>query len=107
MAGDDQRLALQRRVTLPLQHPQHCQRVGHQRRLGVLGQDQFLGRPLEHQLRQLLLQGLVDLLEHFPRGGEGGCQIPAHTNRLAALAWEDERIDRHGSESLGSYGLVG
>ena len=51
--------------------------------------------PFEHQLRELLPQRLVDLLEHLAGGGEGGGEVAAHADGLAALAREDEGMNRH------------
>ena len=47
-----------------LQHPQHRNRHGQQRRLGVLGEGKLVLRPLAHQHRKLLAQRIVDFLEH-------------------------------------------
>ncbi len=75
---------------LGLQHPHHRQAHGHQRRLGVLGEGEVLGRPLAHQQEQLLGEGVVDFLEHFPRRAEGLRQVGAHAHGLATLAREGE-----------------
>ena len=96
MAGDDHGgFLLQHDAAFLLQHAQHRERVRHQRRLGVLGQDQLLARALEHQLRELLAEGVVHLLEQLARGGEGGGELAAHADRLASLAGEDEGVDWH------------
>jgi hypothetical protein len=106
VAGDDERLALQCGAAFLLQHAQHGHRVRHQRGLGVLGQNEFFGRAFEHQLGQLLLQGLVDFLEHLPRHGEGGGEVATHADGLAALAREDEGVNRHGLDNpRGSVGF--
>jgi len=69
-------------------------RIGHDRRLGVLGQHQLFGRALTHQPRQILAQRLVRLLE------DGAClparpgQRRAHADRLAPLPREDECAHR-------------
>ena len=95
----------QHEARLALDHPQHGDRMRHQRRLGVLGEGELFGRALEHQPRQLLPQRVVDLLEHLARGGEGGREIAPHADRLAALAGEDERVHRHvDRRSLGRAG---
>ena len=95
VARHHDRLLAQREAALLLQDAQHSERVGHQRRLGVLGQDQFLGGPLEHQPGELLLQGLVHLLEYLAGGREGGGKIASHADGLTALAREDEGMNRH------------
>ena len=110
VAGDDDGLLAQGEAALLLQHAQHGERVRHQRGLGVLGQRQLLAGPFEHQLGELLLQGLVDLLEHLAGGGEGGGEVAAHADGLAALAREDEGVNRHavcsrkGVARRGSFG---
>ncbi len=95
VAGDDQRLLGQGEAAFFFQHTQNGERMGHERGLGVLGQGEFLARPLEHQFRELLAEGVIDFLEHLARGGEGGGEIAAHADGLAALAREDERKNRH------------
>ena len=62
----------------------------HQRRLGVLGEDQVGFRPFAHQFRQILLQRLVDLLEDVAGGGEGVGQVDAHADGLGSLSRKDE-----------------
>ena len=51
--------------------------------------------PLEHQAGKLLLQGFVDFLEHLAGGGKGAGEVASHTDGLAALAREDEGVNRH------------
>ena len=51
-----------------------------------------------------MLQGFIDFLEHLPRGGEGGGEVAAHADGLAALAREDEGVNRHGAETFGMSG---
>ena len=77
----------------------------HQRGLGVFGQRKFFVRSLEHQLGQLLLQGFVDFLEHFPGGCESRRKVATHADGLAALAWEDKRMNRHDAVTLEILGL--
>ena len=61
-------------------------RGGHDRGLGILGEDQIAFRPFPHQLRELLRQRVIDFLEHFARGREGIGQRLAHADGLAALS---------------------
>ncbi len=56
-----------------------------QRGLGVLGQHQVALGALEHQPREVLRQGVVDLLEQKARRREGLGQRPTHAGRLRAL----------------------
>ena len=58
--------------------------------LGVLGQAQLVVRPLEHQLREILVQCVVDLLEDLARRREGVGQRLAHANFLRPLAGKNE-----------------
>ncbi len=69
--------------------------MGHQGGLGVLGQDEFFPGALEHQAGKLLLQGFVDFLEHLAGGGKGAGEVASHADGLAALAREDEGVNRH------------
>ena len=94
--GDDRRGDLMSKPPSASSTRSTASDMRHQRRLGVLGEGQFLAGALEHQLRQLLFQGLVHLLEHLARGSESGGEIAAHADGLAALAGEDEGVDRHG-----------
>ena len=95
VAGDHGRAVRQAHAALALQHPRDGERVGEQGGLGVLGEREVLGGTLEHQLGEPLAKGFVDLLEHFAGGREGGGEVAAHAHALAALAGEDERVDRH------------
>ena len=56
---------------------------------------QLLPGSFEHQPGEAKFQGFVDLFEHFASGGEGGGEIAAHADGLAALAWKDEGMHRH------------
>ena len=47
-------------------------------------------RPFAHDREQLLVERLVDFLEHFARGGAGFGKLGAHADLLAALAGKDE-----------------
>ena len=92
-------------ATLVLQHAQDGEGDRHQRGLRVFGQREGLGRTLEHQLGQALLEGLVHLVEDLARGGKGRGEVTAHAHGLATLAGEDEGIDvrqgGHGGELTG------
>ena len=68
----------------------HGHADGHQGRLGVFGQDQLGFRPFAHQLRQVLLQRLVDFLEDLAGGGEGSGEVGSHADGLGALSRKDE-----------------
>jgi hypothetical protein len=85
----------QHQPALALQHPQHRERHRHQRRLRVLGQGELLDRAGEHQLGELLLQRVVDLLEHGAGGRERGREVPSHAGELASLTREDEGVHGH------------
>ncbi len=95
MAGGDDRAGFDVDAAFGLQNPQHRERMCHQRRLGVLGQGQFLPRPFEHQFRKLLLQDLIDFLKHLPCRAERGGEVAAHADRLATLAWKDKGVHGH------------
>ena len=94
MAGDEGcRLAKINPAVLG-QHPNHRQADGHDRRLRVLGQDQFVIRALEHQLRQVLAEGFVYFLENLPGRRECPGDLLAHADDLGRLAGKNERA-RH------------
>ena len=93
MARDEGSGVVEIDAALLLQHPQHSHRQRHQRRLGVLRQDQFLFRPLEHQPRQVLAQRVVDFLEYLAGGRLGLGKRLAHAHGLTALAGKNERSD--------------
>ena len=75
---------------LGAQHAEHRQAMSHQGRLRVLSQHEVFRRPLEHQARKVLRQGVIDLLEDHPRLREGFRQIAAHADRLTSLPGKDE-----------------
>src|ERR1700722_693778 len=89
MAGDEASL-LDRKPELAFQRAGDRQAHRHQRRLGVLRQRQRLDRPFAHQLRQLLAECVIDLLEYLARRSEGLGQVRAHADGLAALSGKDE-----------------
>ena len=89
MAGDIGNLVLQRKAAR-FQRPDRRHRHRHQRRLRVGGQRQRLFRPFPDQLRQLLAERVVDLVEHAPRLGKRVGQILAHADGLAALPRKGE-----------------
>ena len=60
MAGDELRVALEIEAGFALQHAQGRERDRHQRRLGVFGERQRLGRALEHDGGELGAERLVN-----------------------------------------------
>ena len=91
MAGDVGRQAGQRLAAILLQDARDRDADRHQRRLGVLGQDEVRFRPFPHQFREVLLQRLVDLLEDVACRGEGLGKVGAHADGLGSLSRKDER----------------
>jgi len=77
---------LQRLAAVLFHDPQGRNRVGHDSRLRILGQGQFVGGPLAHQLEQTLLQRVIDFLENFASGAARFGKRLAHADRLAALS---------------------
>ena len=71
-----------------LQHPQSRQRNRHQRRLGIFGELQGLGRAVPNDGCQLFTERRIDLVEHRAGGRKGLRQRLAHADRLGALPWE-------------------
>ena len=47
-------------------------------------------RPVTHEDRELLLEGVIDLLKHFARRRKGLRELLAHTEGLTALAGKDK-----------------
>jgi len=90
MAGHEDRLVRQIDVAVFLEDRDHRHADRHKRRLGILGQAQRIVRALEHQTAELLLQGVVDLLEHQARHRECLGEVAAHTDRLRPLAGKHE-----------------
>jgi hypothetical protein len=90
MAGDVAGQAGERLAAVLLQDTHHGNADRHQRRLGVLGQDQVGFGPFAHQFRQILLQRLVDLVKDVPGGGEGPGQVDPHADGLGSLSRKDE-----------------
>ena len=86
MAGDERRVAREIEAGLGLQHAQGRERHRHQRRLGVLGQRQRVGRALPHERGELLAERRVDLVEHGARrrGNASASALPMPT---AWLPW--------------------
>jgi hypothetical protein len=91
--GDEPRLGGQRPLALGLQHLEDRLADRHQRRLGVLGQGEIAFRPFEHQLGELLLQRVIDLLEDVSGGRKGLGQGAAHAGGLRSLTRENESAD--------------
>ena len=91
MSGDAVGLVRQRDAAFLLQHAQHRDGVGHDRRLGVFGEGKLVLRPLAHQREQLLAERIVDFFEHRARGGTGIGEVRTHADLLAALPREYKR----------------
>src|SRR5690606_38743402 len=72
------------------EYPQRRDRIRHDRGLGVLGEGQFVLRPLAHQLEEMLAERLVDLLKHLAGCRRSLGERLAHADRLAALTRKDE-----------------
>ena len=68
------------------QHAQGGNRVGHDRRLGVGGQRQLAFGPVLHHGGKLLVQRVVDFLEHFAGMRAGFGELHAHADLLASLS---------------------
>ena len=86
MAGDELRVALEIEPGFGFQHAHDRERDRHQRRLGVFGERERLGRAFEYDAAELGAERPVDLVEHGLRGREIVGQRLAHADRLAALA---------------------
>ena len=71
------------------------QRDRHQRRLGVFGELQGLGRAVPDDGGQLFAERRVDLVEHRAGGRKSLRQGLAHADRLGTLPWKSECC-RHG-----------
>jgi hypothetical protein len=99
MAGDELHLIFQRKAVLRFEHPHHRHRHGHQSRLGVLGQREGLFRTLPHDLRQVLPERGIDLIEHLAGGGIVLRQLAAHADVLAALPGK-YKCDSHACGAL-------
>src|SRR5690606_17947654 len=90
MTRDAITLGGDREPPLVLEYAQYRDGMGHDRRLGVLGQRKLFLRPLAHDPRQVLRERLVDFLENLARRSAGFSQFPAHADLLAALPREYE-----------------
>ena len=94
MAGDELRIALEIEAGFRFQHAHDGERDRHQRRLGVFGERERVGRAFEDDGAQLVAERVIDLLEHRRAGAKFVGQRLAHADRLAALARKHES-DRH------------
>jgi hypothetical protein len=94
MSGNEGGVAGEIESRLRREYADHGERHRHQRGLCILGQGQFVLRPLEDRRAQLLAEGLVDLGENRPGRREGIGERLAHAHRLTALPGKYER-DRH------------
>jgi hypothetical protein len=72
------------------EHADHRHGNCHQRRLGILGEREVRLGAFPHELRKLLPQGGIDLVEHGAGHGEILRQRLAHADRLTALARKHE-----------------
>ena len=78
-----------------LEHPEDGEAHGHQGRLRIGGERQFVPGPFEHHLRELLGERVVEFLEDVARLREGVREIPAHAGGLGPLPRKYERTNRH------------
>ncbi len=76
MAGDELRVAREIETGFRLQHAHGGERDRHQRRLGVLGERERLGRAFEDDGAQLVAERLVDLVEDLPRPARNSRPAP-------------------------------
>ena len=90
MAGDIGGVARKIDAGLGFEHPHDRERNRHQRRLGILGEDERLGRTVPDRLAEPLAESGVDLLKHLARGSKGIGQRLAHADGLASLSGENE-----------------
>ena len=90
MSRDKIRLVSKSNANLFLKNTENRDGIGHDRRLGVLGQGQDLIWTIAHDARELLPQRIVNFLENLTRGGAGFGQIGTHANLLAALSGKNE-----------------
>ena len=89
MTGDERRAAYAH-AEFHFENAHHRQAHRHQRGLGVLRQRELVFGAFAHQLEQLLSQGVIDLLEDFPRRAERLCQVRPHADSLAALTGKEK-----------------
>ena len=82
--------ALERLAAILLQDAGDRHAHRHQGGLGILRQDQVRFGPFAHQLREVLFQGLVDLLEDIAGRGEGLGEVCPHADGLGSLSRKDE-----------------
>ena len=79
-----------RETGLGLEYAQSGERDRHQRRLGVFGELQRLGRAVPDDRGQPFAKRRIDLVEHSPRRRKGLRQGLAHADDLGALPWKNE-----------------
>ncbi len=75
----------QRDTTLFFQHTQSCNRVGHDRGLGIFGEGQLIFRTFAHKLEQILAKRIINFLKHRARRCACVRKGLPHANGLAAL----------------------
>ena len=79
-----------REAGLGLQHAQGRERDRHQRRLGIFGELQGLGRAFPDHGGQLFAERGIDLVEYRAGGRKSFRQRLAHADRLGALPGKSE-----------------
>lgn len=89
MAGDVSDLGLQIQP-FGFENADDGDRDGHQRRLGVRRQGQRVLRTIEHDVRKLFTERLIDLLENGAGFGKILGEILAHADGLTALTGKSE-----------------
>ncbi len=90
MTGHEGGVGGEAEASFRLQHAQGGERDGHEGRLGIGGEGQFIRRAVPHEGGKLLREGRVHLVEDGAGGGEGVGKGLAHTHLLAALSGKDE-----------------
>ncbi len=95
VAGDEMRGLGKVDAAFAGQRPEHRKRMRHNRRLGILGELQFVVGTLAHQLEEVLAESLVDFAEHVASGRAGLAERIAHADRLAALPRKKECAHRN------------
>ena len=67
MPSDEMRLFRQHNAAFLFKHAQRCNRIGHDRRLGIFGKRQVALRTFAHQTEQMLAKRIVHFLENLAR----------------------------------------
>src|SRR5579859_4961791 len=90
MARDEGRVLGNREAGFAFQHTHGSERDRHQRRLGIFRQLQGLAWTVPDDVRQLLTERRIDLVEYRPRRRKSLRQRLAHTDRLGTLPRKGE-----------------